>query len=272
MSRPSKYNWGTVIPAAVDIVKSYDTPVTLRQLFYRLVSLELLPNTRNAYTLLSSRTAELRRRGEFPDLLDNVRDIHAPLSFSGPDDALQFLLQIFRRDRTEGQHWTICLGVEKAGLVQQLTAWFGDRGIPVLSLGGFSSQTYVKRVLQYVEGQGRPAVLLYAGDYDASGLEIERDFVQRTPAFMEVRRVALTLEQIAQYDLPLLAGKKSDSRAARFAEVHGGLFQVELDALEPPVLHALLEDAVSDYWHEAAYAAVMERERSEYKTLMEVLA
>ena len=57
------YNWSALLPEAARIVRSYDTPVTLRQLFYRLVARQLLPNDRNAYNSLSRVTAEARRQG-----------------------------------------------------------------------------------------------------------------------------------------------------------------------------------------------------------------
>lgn len=41
--------WDPVVAVAADVVRSYDTPVTLRQVFYRLVAAELIPNTHSAY-------------------------------------------------------------------------------------------------------------------------------------------------------------------------------------------------------------------------------
>jgi len=54
---------GAIPQQAAAIVRSYDTGVTLRQLFYRLVAAHLLPNTTTAYKGLSSQTAEARRAG-----------------------------------------------------------------------------------------------------------------------------------------------------------------------------------------------------------------
>jgi hypothetical protein len=45
----------------------------LRQLCYRLVADETLPNSHYAYKQLSAVTAEARRRGEFPALFDGTR-------------------------------------------------------------------------------------------------------------------------------------------------------------------------------------------------------
>jgi hypothetical protein len=95
--------WFTVLARAAEIVRSYDIGVTLRQLFYRLVAAQLILNTQSAYKYLSELTAKGRREGTFPDLIDMTRRIHRPLSFSSPEEALQWLRDVYRRDRTEGQ-------------------------------------------------------------------------------------------------------------------------------------------------------------------------
>ena len=111
--------------------------------------------------------------------------------------------------------------------------------MPVLALGGYGSQTYVDDVIADVGRTKRPAVLLYAGDHDPSGEDIDRDFTARTDCWDEVRRVALTAAQVEQYALPPQPGKATRQPRAGFVARHGRLVQVELDALPPDVLHAL---------------------------------
>lgn len=255
--------WGPILEKAAEIVRSYDTGVTLRQLFYRLVAAEVLPNTQVAYKTLSARTAEARRDGWFPALIDRHRVIHRNRAFTGPDAARSWLSRIYRRDRTEMQRVVLYLGVEKSGIVEQLEDWFGDFGIPILALGGYSSQTYVDEIAADVEAQGRPAALLYAGDFDASGEDIDRDFLARGACFDEVVRVALSAEQVAQHNLPAQMGKAGDPRAARFVARHGCLVQVELDALPPDVLRDLYDGAIQRFWDVSAYEAVLRQERAE---------
>ena len=89
----------------------------------------------------------------------------------------------------------------------QLQEWFGDLGVPVLALGGYSSQTYEDDVIADAAADERPAVLLYAGDHDPSGEDIDRDFIAQTDCWDEVRRVALTARQVEQYALPPQPGK-----------------------------------------------------------------
>jgi hypothetical protein len=260
-------NWPELLTEAATIVESYDTSVTLRQLFYRLVSIAVLPNTTNAYKSLSRYTARARREGSFPALMDRTREIHRYQSFSGPDDARAWLARIYRRDRTEGQPFSLYLGVEKSGIVEQLQEWFGDLGIPVLALAGYGSQSYVDIVAADVLASERPAVLLYAGDHDPSGEDIDRDFVARTGCWDDVRRVALSAEQVDVYGLPPQPGKPADSRAAQFVARHGALVQVELDALPPETLRQLYSDAIADYWDDAAHSAAVDQEREDLAKL-----
>ena len=260
-------DWPALLERAAAIVESYDTLVTLRQLFYRLVAELLLQNTTNAYKALSRWTAEARRVGSFPALIDRGRRIHRYPTFPSPAEARRWLREIYRRDRTEGQAVSVYLGVEKAGIVEQLQAWFGDLGVPVLAFGGYSSQTYIDDVIADVAAAERKAVLLYACDHDASGEDIDRDFIARAGCWSEVQRVALTAAQVEQYALPPQPGKESDSRAAGFIARHGHLVQVELDALPPDILRALYADAIAEFWDDDAYQRSLVREAAERGTL-----
>ena len=141
--------------------------------------------------------------------------------FTGTGDALTWLSRIYRLDRTRDQDVSLYLGVEKAGMVVQLQSWFGDLGVPVLALGGYSSQTYTDDVAAHAGDRERPAVLLYAGDFDPSGEDIDRDFIERSACWDKVIRVALSTDQVRDYRLPANTGKVTDSRAAGFIERHG---------------------------------------------------
>jgi hypothetical protein len=95
--------WAPIIERAAEIVYSYATSVTLRQLFYRLVSEQVIPNTQTAYKRLSALTAEARRAGEFPDLIDRGREIHCYAHWPDIVSRIGEAVRNFRLDRTEGQ-------------------------------------------------------------------------------------------------------------------------------------------------------------------------
>jgi hypothetical protein len=294
-----KLDWGPIMEQAAEIVRSYDTMVTLRQLFYQLVSRQLIENKQARYGYLSRKTAEARREGWFPDLIDQTSEILVAKHFSSPEQALKHLRSIYRRDRSEGQDVTIYLAVEKAGIQSQLWSWFADMGLPILALGGYGSQSYKDRIKDnvaahiYVNGQRvnainvarRPAVLIYAGDHDASGDDIFRDLVVRTDPgarlsddyttvtgsrlWKAVHRIALTKEQVDLYDLPENPGKDDDPRSDAFMERHDYIdnVQVELDALSPDVLRGLYQSAIDQYWDTDAYDEVIDRENDDLDEL-----
>lgn len=264
-----RISWDGVIEEASNIVESYSTGVTLRQLFYRLVSQQLIPNKQSAYSRLSSLTARARREGWFPDLIDNTRIIRRPSSWESPEDAVSALRDQYRRDRSQGQEVSIYVAVEKNALATLIASWYEHYGIPVLAFGGYPSQTFIDNILKDIDRQNRPAVLIYGGDFDATGVDILRDFIKRTNGvWQETRRIALNEDQIAQYNLPPLPGKSWDPRADAFILKYGKLIQVELDALPPDVLKSIYDDAVADYWDEDIYEAIRKEEEIERKQLI----
>jgi hypothetical protein len=267
----TRLDWDRILRRAADIVRSYSTPVTLRQLHYRLVSEQTYPNTTSAYKTLSAKSAQARRDGWFPALLDRGRTIHQWQSWESPYHAVEDALAVYRRDRTAGQDMSVYLGVEKAGMVVQLEAWFGELGVPILALSGYASQTYADDVAEHASGEKRPAVLLYAGDFDPSGEDIDRDFTERCDVWADVVRVALSAEQVQQYGLPPNPGKVTDSRAGGFIARHGELVQVELDALDPDDLRALFQQALEPFWDTSKFEAVLAQEDRDRAVIVDVL-
>src|SRR4051812_19021359 len=115
MSRPSMstraprqgdIDWNSVIRYCAEYVSSFDTPMTLRQLYYHVVSAGMIENDKNRYKMLSRKTAAARREGWFPDLIDRTRQIDRYETWQTADEAFENALSIFRRNRTEGQEWS----------------------------------------------------------------------------------------------------------------------------------------------------------------------
>jgi hypothetical protein len=68
----TRKSWPPIIERAAQIVEEYETPVTLRQLFYRLVSEHLIANKLTDYKTLSKLTAA-NRGGHLPGARDPTR-------------------------------------------------------------------------------------------------------------------------------------------------------------------------------------------------------
>ncbi|MGH3077239.1 MAG: DUF2399 domain-containing protein [Gaiellaceae bacterium] len=266
MSTKLRKAWAPILKRAAEIVEEYETAVTLRQVFYRLVAAGLIENSENDYKHLSRRSADLRRRDEFPALLDRTRTIERPSTWSSPADALDTLARAYRRDLLATQATFPVIVVEKATLVAQLRAWFDDLCVPVVPLRGYASEALERDVIELVENDERDVVLLYCGDFDPTGEDIPRAFEENTG--LDLRRVALTDEQVDRYALPPAPGKASDSRAAGFEERHGRLVQVELEALDPDDLRRLIADELDDLVDLELVELEAKRERTERARLV----
>ena len=75
-------------------------------------------------------------------------------------------------------------------------------------------------------------IVLHFGDHDPSGVDMTRDVRERLSLFsspykrqprvrVEVKRVALNMDQITQYDPPPNPAKETDSRFAAYKELYG---------------------------------------------------
>ena len=263
----SRLDWTPILARAADIVDEYSIGVTLRQLFYRLVSEGLIPNRQSVYIQLSRLSAEARRAGWFPTLIEAGRSIHRYQTWADPEDARNWLRNAYRIDRSRTQPTQVWLGVEKAGLVEVLLQAFGDLGLPIIALSGYSSQTYVDDIVGEVTDDGRPAMLVYAGDFDPSGTDILDDFISRTGCWADVDHIGLTHDQVLDRNLPVMPGKASDPRAGTFVSQYGSLMQVELDALPPDDLTGLYQQAIDKHWDTSAYDAALAQEQADLDEL-----
>ena len=75
--------------------------------------------------------------------------------------------------------------------------------------------------------------------------------------------MCLTPAQVEDYGLPPALGKAGDSRAAGFLERHGELVQVELEALDPNDLHALLDQHIAPLLDRDLIAEQRQRQHAE---------
>jgi hypothetical protein len=91
-----------------------------------------------------------------------------------------------------------------------------------------------------------------------------RDSVKRLTMFsngnVDVKRIALTPEQIERYSLPPNPTKTTDARAHGYSQLHGeGSW--ELDALTPQQIVEVIEDGINAEIDAEAWKAALDHER-----------
>lgn len=225
--------------------------LTLRQLYYQLVSHAGLRNIQSNYKRLSSVISDARLAGlvDWDAIEDRIRQPHRHPEFDGIPDLMEAAIRSYRLPRWEGQKHYIEVHVEKDALAGVLRPITDEFHVVLMVNRGYSSQTsmYEGAVRIGSRGKSKKKVVLYIGDHDASGLDMVRDIADRLEVFgmgrAEVRKIALTMEQVKAYDLPPNPANMRDSRAEKYVEEHGEV-SWEVDALPPEVLQALVRSSI----------------------------
>ena len=81
------------------------------------------------------------------------------------------------------------------------------------------------KLFQQQISDGKIPLILHLADHDPNGIDMTRDNADRLARFaghpIEVRRIALNLDQVAQYQPPPNPTKETDSRAAIYIAKFG---------------------------------------------------
>jgi hypothetical protein len=257
-------------------------PLTIRQIFYRLVGAHGYEKTENAYARLCEHLNRARRARliDFDDIRDDGVVIRARRWFEDEADFWDDTVRRakgYERDKQNGQPYRIELWCEAQGMMPQLELVAGRYSVPVYSCGGFASLSAVRQIVDRAADAAVPTVFLHVGDYDPSGESIFDAMTEDAAAFLAEdrllatsefipRRVALAADQVADYDLPTAPPKASDSRSARW---RGETCQLE--ALPPDVLADIVEQAIQRWMHPDIFREHSELEKQERVSMLRAL-
>lgn len=86
----------------------------------------------------------------------------------------------------------------------------------------------------------------------------------------QVKRIALTMEQIEEYNPPPNFAKMSDSRFQKYEEETGLHESWELDALDPTVMEELIQDEIDAFRDDDAFAAAEMAQEKDREVLIRV--
>lgn len=215
-------------------------PAPVRNLYYRAVVAGIVPKTDSGYSKVQRALVDLRREGALPYewLTDNIRWRRKPRTWNGLDELLENTASTYRRALWAGTEETVevwCESDSIAGVIGSVTASWD---VPLLPVRGFSSLTFAYSSARALNQQERPAVIYYVGDLDPAGLDIERSLRRYLDEWATVsvkfERLAITWEQVEEFDLPGTSPKKK----------YGYDLAVEAEAMAPPELRDLVEQAV----------------------------
>jgi len=245
------------INAIVEDYRLQGYKLTLRQLYYQLVSRDVIPNKVEEYAKLSTILVKGRMAGivDWEAIEDRIRVPKIPFYTSGIRGGINTLINQYRLDRMKDQDVYIEVWVEKdalSGVISRVTEKYHVR---LMVNRGYSSATAMhdasERIIEATR-EGKEATILYLGDHDPSGMDMVRDIRGRLLEFgadVEVEHCALLDEQIDQYNPPPNPAKVTDPRAGKYIAQYGKT-SWEVDALTPTVLNKIIQtkiDAMIDH-------------------------
>lgn len=309
-----------LVRKCVEIVESYQgqgLKLTLRQLYYQLVSANVIRNEERQYKRLSTLLSDARLMGrvDWDAIEDRIRVPRVPQEFKNLGELVDAALNSYRLDRWEGQKNYVELWVEKDALAGILAPIAREYHVTMMVNRGYSSQSAMydaaKRFLKACHGEDLPyktgaelyegkadermlaelrkirvlngpalldppprhPILLYLGDHDPSGEDMVRDIRSRLSMFgidVDVRKLALTIDQVHEYNPPPNPAKMTDPRAAEYVDKHGAT-SWEVDALRPDVLDQLIRDSLETVINMTAMDKVKRAEKRDKALLSKAL-
>ena len=247
------------IAQANEIIAEYQAQgfiLTLRQIYYQFVARDLVPNTEKSY----NRIGDVLNKGRLAGLIDwaaiedRTRSVTNWIRRKDPRQALEVALSNYGIDMWKNQPTRVEVWIEKEALAGVIHDVCGENDVPYFSCRGYVSQSEQWRAGRRFKNdyhiRKQKTIVLHLGDHDPSGIDMTRDNADRLDMFnntrsTKVKRIALTEEQIAEYGPPPNPAKMTDSRFEAYAAEFGDE-SWELDALDPPVLVALIQSHIDN--------------------------
>ncbi len=234
-----------VIDEAILVAVRDEHPVSLRGVYYRVVSAGAVDKTEAGYRLVGRQLLKLRQAGVVPYswITDGTRYVIRPETWRDHEAALRHTASTYRQQLWWNQPVDVQMFTEKdaiTGVIEDVTY---EWDVPLGVLRGYASESFCWKVSELLP-RHKPTILYQLGDHDPSGVDAWRSFAARVTEFapdkdLTFERLAVTPEQITAWSLPTRPTKRTDSRAGGF---DGG--SIEVDAIPPSRLRSIVREAI----------------------------
>ena len=233
--------------------------MTVRQVFYQLETLGVVDKTEGGYRQVQAQVLKMRRESllSWDFITDGTRWQRKPRSYSDAGDYILQVSRSYRRDLWQAQDVRIEVWLEKDALADVIFDVTAAWDVSLMVSRGQSSATFLHNAAMaardaWEEGVETHIYTLY--DFDAGGERAHNTIADDVPTHapdvpIYVERLAVTPEQVDDWDLPTRPAKRSDPQAATW----GDRPAVELDAIDPDRLTALVEAAITEHIDEHAW-------------------
>ncbi len=278
--RPGKEAQGMIVIAGriLDEYAEQGFKLSLRQLYYQFVARDYLPNTDTSYARLGDVISRAREAGmiDWDHLQDRGRQVRQNSHWDGPQGIIETCVNAYHIDLWRDQRVNVEVWVEKEALIDVVGKAAAPWDVPYFANKGYLSTSAIwdaghNRFLK----DEKDVVILHLGDHDPSGIQMTEDIQRRVELFsrsydgkeqpeVEVRRIALNMDQIKEHNPPPNPAKQTDSRYQKYVERFGLEDSWELDALEPNTIVKLINDAIREIVDYPAWE-LQRREQEEHR-------
>ena len=241
-------------------------PCTVRQVFYQATVHGVVEKSEAGYARVQRALVELRRDRVMPYgwIVDNTRMMRKPRSYNSATDALAECAKFYRRNLWRDAEAYVEIWLEKDALSGVIYPIIETYDVPLMVARGYASLSFLQSAAEAIAAQERPSFIYHLGDHDPSGVnageKIEQTLRELAPsAEIHFERLAVHPEQIAAWNLPSRPTKSSDTRAKKF----GYTQSVELDAIPPDTLRAIVQEAIERHIDAATIERLEVAEKSE---------
>lgn len=215
----------------------------------------------------------MRKSGAVPYgwLADNPRWQRKPTTFSSIEHALDETARFYRKSLWNNAGAYVELWLEKdalSGVVYPVTSLYD---VPLMVARGYASLSFLATAAEYINSLDVPAFIYHLGDFDPSGVDagrkIEQTLRELAPAAeIHFERLSVNRDQIFKWQLPTRPTKQTDSRSKGF-----GAVSVELDAIDPRRLRAIVEEAINRHLPQDELEVLIAAEESEKSLLLNLI-
>lgn len=262
-----------LVNSVIDEYKEQGFELTLRQVYYQLVARGYISNNERSYKNLGNLINDGRIAGliDWYAIVDRTRNLRKNSHWDKPQDVIDSAAYSYMLDKWEGQKNYVEVWVEKDALVGIVGQICQKLDVPYFSCRGYTSQSEMWTAAQrFIKQSHREArTIIHLGDHDPSGIDMTRDIQERLQMFgadVNVKRVALTMEQIKTFNPPPNPTKLSDARSNGYIEKYG--YECwELDALEPNVITNLISSEVEQLRDDELYQEICNREEKDKENI-----
>ena len=250
-----------------------DHPQSVRHVFYRMTNprlVEPVDKTERGYRVVQNRLKLMREAGTVPYgwISDSTRRGYHTATYGNGAEFLRRHIGAYRADLWGRADAYVEVWCESRSLAGSIVDLCEELAVSLYPAGGFASITFTYEAADFIRQEvedGKQAHVIYIGDYDPAGVLIDLDLDSKLREFAGVdltfHRLAITQDQIAEFDLPTKPRKETDRRAQHVKAT------VEAEAMPAGILRHLLRGKIELFLPSHALEVARVAEQSERAAL-----